>query len=52
MGIVMGLILGFEVVGGGDEFEFIVFIDILGFEDAFGDMDFKVVGDKDGIIVF
>lgn len=43
-GIAMGLIL--ESDG------FIVLSDILGIEDALGDMDFKVTGDKDGITAF
>ena len=48
----MGLILGSEAAGGGDELEPIVLTDILGSEDALGDMDFKVAGDKDGITAF
>lgn len=43
-GIAMGLIL--ESDG------FIVLSDILGIEDALGDMDFKVTGDKEGITAF
>ncbi|GMH40287.1 hypothetical protein BSKO_08191 [Bryopsis sp. KO-2023] len=45
-GIAMGLILNKET---GD---FLVISDILGTEDALGDMDFKVAGDKDGITGF
>lgn len=43
-GIAMGLILE------GDSY--IILSDILGIEDALGDMDFKVTGDKDGITAF
>lgn len=43
-GIAMGLILE------GDNFK--VLSDILGAEDALGDMDFKVTGDKEGITAF
>ncbi len=43
-GIAMGLILE------GDHFA--ILSDILGDEDALGDMDFKVAGDKDGISAF
>jgi polyribonucleotide nucleotidyltransferase len=43
-GIAMGLILE------GDQFE--ILSDILGTEDALGDMDFKITGDKDGITAF
>lgn len=43
-GIAMGLILE------GDRF--IILSDILGIEDALGDMDFKVTGDHDGITAF
>ncbi|MBA2728067.1 MAG: polyribonucleotide nucleotidyltransferase [Parachlamydiaceae bacterium] len=43
-GIAMGLILEGE--------EYAVLSDILGIEDALGDMDFKVTGDKDGITAF
>jgi polyribonucleotide nucleotidyltransferase len=51
-GIAMGLILGSEASGGGDKLDPIVLTDILGSEDALGDMDFKVAGDKDGITAF
>ncbi len=43
-GIAMGLILE------GDAF--VILSDILGIEDALGDMDFKVTGDADGITAF
>ncbi|MBA3815253.1 MAG: polyribonucleotide nucleotidyltransferase [Parachlamydiaceae bacterium] len=43
-GIAMGLVLE------GDRYT--VLSDILGIEDALGDMDFKVAGDKDGITAF
>jgi polyribonucleotide nucleotidyltransferase len=43
-GIAMGLILE------GDKF--IILSDILGIEDALGDMDFKVTGDQEGITAF
>lgn len=43
-GIAMGLILE------GDEFT--ILSDILGIEDALGDMDFKVTGDHEGITAF
>lgn len=43
-GIAMGLILE-----GAD---FKILSDILGIEDALGDMDFKITGDKDGITAF
>ena len=43
-GIAMGLILE------GDEY--VILSDILGAEDALGDMDFKVTGDDDGITAF
>ncbi len=43
-GIAMGLILE------GDEY--VILSDILGAEDALGDMDFKVTGDHDGITAF
>ena len=32
--------------------EFAILTDILGSEDALGDMDFKVAGDEDGITAF
>lgn len=43
-GIAMGLVLE------GDRYT--ILSDILGIEDALGDMDFKVAGDKDGITAF
>lgn len=43
-GIAMGLIL--------EKDEFVILSDILGIEDALGDMDFKVTGDKEGITAF
>lgn len=43
-GIAMGLILEDE--------KFIILSDILGIEDALGDMDFKVTGDQEGITAF
>lgn len=43
-GIAMGLILEGE--------RFIILSDILGIEDALGDMDFKITGDKTGITAF
>ena len=43
-GIAMGLIL--------EDDRFIILSDILGIEDALGDMDFKVTGDQDGITAF
>ena len=43
-GIAMGLILE------GDDF--LVLSDILGIEDALGDMDFKITGDENGITAF
>ena len=47
-GIAMGLISDdVELAGGGTERRFVTLTDILGAEDAFGDMDFKVAGTKD-----
>jgi len=43
-GIAMGLIL--------ENDEFTILSDILGTEDALGDMDFKITGDKEGITAF
>jgi len=43
-GIAMGLILEKDAC--------VILSDILGLEDALGDMDFKVTGDKDGITAF
>lgn len=39
------------MVDGVVECCFVIFIDIFGVEDVFGDMDFKVVGIKDFVIV-
>ena len=44
----MGLILGDEAKGE----EPVVLTDILGSEDALGDMDFKIAGDADGLTAF
>jgi polyribonucleotide nucleotidyltransferase len=47
-GIAMGLVSDdVEVEGGATERRFVTLTDILGAEDAFGDMDFKVAGTKD-----
>lgn len=47
-GIAMGLVSDdVETDGGGTERRFVTLTDILGAEDAFGDMDFKVAGTKD-----
>ncbi|ORV95936.1 polyribonucleotide nucleotidyltransferase [Mycobacterium kyorinense] len=47
-GIAMGLVSDdVEIEGGGTERRFVTLTDILGAEDAFGDMDFKVAGTKD-----
>lgn len=47
-GIAMGLVSDdIEVEGGGVERRFVTLTDILGAEDAFGDMDFKCAGTKD-----
>ncbi|MBY0442278.1 MAG: polyribonucleotide nucleotidyltransferase [Mycobacteriaceae bacterium] len=47
-GIAMGLISDdVELSSGGTERRFVTLTDILGAEDAFGDMDFKVAGTKD-----
>lgn len=43
-GIAMGLIL--------EESRYVILSDILGLEDALGDMDFKVTGDHEGITAF
>ncbi|MCB1112688.1 MAG: polyribonucleotide nucleotidyltransferase [Chlamydiales bacterium] len=43
-GIAMGLIL--------EEGKYTILSDILGIEDALGDMDFKITGDKEGITAF
>ena len=49
-GIAMGLVsddVEVEATGGGTERRFVTLTDILGAEDAFGDMDFKCAGTKD-----
>ncbi|OSC42276.1 polyribonucleotide nucleotidyltransferase [Mycobacterium decipiens] len=47
-GIAMGLVSDdVQVEGGAAERRFVTLTDILGAEDAFGDMDFKVAGTKD-----
>lgn len=47
-GIAMGLVSDdVEIEGGRTERRFVTLTDILGAEDAFGDMDFKVAGTKD-----
>jgi polyribonucleotide nucleotidyltransferase len=47
-GIAMGLVSDdVELEGGGTERRFVTLTDILGAEDAFGDMDFKCAGTKD-----
>jgi polyribonucleotide nucleotidyltransferase len=47
-GIAMGLVSDdVELPDGGTERRFVTLTDILGAEDAFGDMDFKVAGTKD-----
>jgi polyribonucleotide nucleotidyltransferase len=46
-GIAMGLVSDDVQTDGGIERRFVALTDILGAEDAFGDMDFKVAGTKD-----
>ncbi|BBZ05011.1 polyribonucleotide nucleotidyltransferase [Mycolicibacterium chitae] len=46
-GIAMGLVSDDVEVDGAVERRFVALTDILGAEDAFGDMDFKVAGTKD-----
>jgi polyribonucleotide nucleotidyltransferase len=46
-GIAMGLVSDDVQTDGGTERRFVALTDILGAEDAFGDMDFKVAGTKD-----
>jgi polyribonucleotide nucleotidyltransferase len=46
-GIAMGLVSDDVEVSGGTERRFVTLTDILGAEDAFGDMDFKCAGTKD-----
>lgn len=50
-GVAMGLILNTEE-GGGREREPMILSDILGSEDALGDMDFKVAGNEVGVTAF
>ncbi|KAJ7530318.1 hypothetical protein O6H91_15G089000 [Diphasiastrum complanatum] len=49
-GVAMGLILDTKACGGDGEP--LILSDILGSEDALGDMDFKVAGNEDGITAF
>jgi polyribonucleotide nucleotidyltransferase len=46
-GIAMGLISGEVEADGGTQTRYVTLTDILGAEDAFGDMDFKVAGTRD-----
>ncbi|QKT07512.1 polyribonucleotide nucleotidyltransferase [Gordonia sp. X0973] len=46
-GIAMGLVSDEVTVDGKTETRYVALTDILGAEDAFGDMDFKVAGTKD-----
>ncbi|HKS49297.1 MAG TPA: polyribonucleotide nucleotidyltransferase [Amycolatopsis sp.] len=46
-GIAMGLVSDVIDTGDGPKTEYVALTDILGAEDAFGDMDFKVAGTKD-----
>jgi polyribonucleotide nucleotidyltransferase len=46
-GIAMGLVSDTIDTGDGPKTEYVALTDILGAEDAFGDMDFKVAGTKD-----
>ncbi|MCE7007587.1 polyribonucleotide nucleotidyltransferase [Kibdelosporangium philippinense] len=46
-GIAMGLVSDIIDTGDGPKTEYVALTDILGAEDAFGDMDFKVAGTKD-----
>ncbi|OBB36683.1 polyribonucleotide nucleotidyltransferase [Mycobacterium sp. 852002-51961_SCH5331710] len=46
-GIAMGLVSDDVETDGGTERRFVALTDILGAEDAFGDMDFKVAGTKE-----
>ena len=48
-GIAMGLISGQVSADGGAERRYVTLTDILGAEDAFGDMDFKVAGTREFI---
>eukprot|EP00897_Mesotaenium_endlicherianum_P008821 jgi/Mesen1/7968/ME000422S07131 len=49
-GVAMGLILDTAACGGSGEP--LILSDILGSEDALGDMDFKVAGTEDGVTAF
>eukprot|EP00245_Coleochaete_scutata_P018176 TRINITY_DN9306_c0_g1_i1.p1 TRINITY_DN9306_c0_g1~~TRINITY_DN9306_c0_g1_i1.p1 ORF type:complete len:333 (+),score=71.89 TRINITY_DN9306_c0_g1_i1:127-999(+) len=49
-GVAMGLILDTGDCGGDGQP--LILTDILGSEDALGDMDFKVAGDEDGVTAF
>jgi polyribonucleotide nucleotidyltransferase len=46
-GIAMGLVSDEVTIDGKSETRYVALTDILGAEDAFGDMDFKVAGTKD-----
>ena len=48
-GVAMGLVLPEE--GGADE-DAIILTDILGSEDALGEMDFKIAGSEEGVTAF
>ncbi|CAM6094618.1 unnamed protein product [Calypogeia fissa] len=49
-GVAMGLILDTKGLGGDGEP--LILTDILGSEDALGDMDFKIAGDETGVTAF
>ncbi|KAL2631818.1 hypothetical protein R1flu_016504 [Riccia fluitans] len=49
-GVAMGLILDTKQAGGDGEP--LILTDILGSEDALGDMDFKIAGNEDGVTAF
>ncbi|KAL3689743.1 hypothetical protein R1sor_016052 [Riccia sorocarpa] len=49
-GVAMGLILDTKKAGGDGEP--LILTDILGSEDALGDMDFKIAGNEDGVTAF
>ncbi|BFI33697.1 polyribonucleotide nucleotidyltransferase [Marchantia polymorpha subsp. ruderalis] len=49
-GVAMGLIL--DTKEGGGDGEPLILTDILGSEDALGDMDFKIAGNEDGVTAF
>ncbi|MGW4364965.1 polyribonucleotide nucleotidyltransferase [Nocardia takedensis] len=46
-GIAMGLVSDTVATDGGEEVRYVALTDILGAEDAFGDMDFKVAGTRE-----